>query len=82
MRNIPAGQYRIMFQTGSSWDPSEERFRCPVGTAVVDKTEVFTEEQQLDGTEYSRIRITLHKVVRGAASTSPIAKQAFARRRR
>lgn len=58
-----------------------ESFLCAYGTAVFDKTESFTEEERANGIEYSRLGITLHKVVGGNARSSRIAKQAFARRR-
>jgi len=81
MRSIPPGQYRIKFQTGKNWDEDAESFLCVYGTAIFDKTESFTEEERADGIEYSRLSITLHKVVGGNARSSPIAKQAFARKR-
>jgi hypothetical protein len=81
MRHIPPGQYRIMFQTGEKWDEIAESFQCAYATAVFDKTESFTEDERADGVEYSRLSITLHKVVGGNVRSRPIAKQAFARRR-
>jgi hypothetical protein len=80
MAGISPGQYRIKFQIGKNWDEVAENFQCATGTAVFDKTESFTEEERGDGIEYSRLSITLHKVVRGNARSSPIPRQAFIRR--
>jgi hypothetical protein len=81
MSSIPPGKYRIMFQTGKNWDESIEDFQCVYGTEAFDRTESFTEEERAWGTEYSRLSITLHKVIGGNARSSPIPKQAFARKR-
>jgi hypothetical protein len=81
MAGIPPGQYRIKFQIGKNWDERVEQFRCVTGTAVFDKTKSFTEAERADGIEYSRLSITLHKVVGGNARTSAIAQQCFVRRR-
>lgn len=81
MTRISPGRYRIMFQVGKNWDESSETFRCVTGTAAFDQTESFKEEERADGIEYSRLRITLHRVVGGNARSSPIAKPMFVRRR-
>jgi hypothetical protein len=81
MTGIPPGQYQIKFQIGKNWDERAEQFRCVIGTDVFDKTRSFTEEERADSIEYSRLSITLHKVVGGKARTSAIAQQAFVRRR-
>jgi hypothetical protein len=81
MTGILPGQYRIKFQIGKGWDKRAEQFLCVTSTDVFDKTKSFTEEERANGIEFSRLSITLHKVVGGNARTSAIDHRAFVRRR-
>lgn len=57
------------------WSAKVILLEQPEPRGFTERTQYFTEEERANGIEYSRLTITLHKVVEGNARSSPITKQ-------
>ena len=83
---IAPGRYRVEFQIGKYWDSKTETFQCALATSMFDRAETFAQKKTETDVEvnvqYSDVKLTLHKVVGGNTSTTPIDKSAFRRRQR
>jgi hypothetical protein len=81
MRSISPGVYNILFQSGTAWDKSTESFKCTDATQIFDRGQIFTERNYEDGVNYSRLSLTLYKVLDGNAPISKVPNEQFRRRR-
>jgi hypothetical protein len=69
--NIPAGQYRLMYCSGSDWDLDGDIFRELRSCAEFDRLLVF------EAAGRAVYTVTLHTVVGGNARTTQLSKEAF-----
>jgi len=74
--NVPAGTYVLRVALGKDWNDSEKRFNY---RKSFEETEPFdlTEAKVEGGIEFSRMTITLHKVVNGNFHSHPISEDQF-----
>jgi uncharacterized protein (TIGR03000 family) len=75
---IPAGRYVMREAFGSDWDTSARRFTKDRSFSETEPFEI-QEETTAEGTRYSILRVTLHKVISGNFKSHPISEEEFAR---
>jgi uncharacterized protein (TIGR03000 family) len=78
--NVPPGDYVLRVAYGTDWDIGAGKFTSDRSFSQTEQFDV-TEERTSTGIRYSRIRITLHKVVGGNFSSTPSSEEDFERLR-
>lgn len=73
---VPPGHYVLRVAFGKDWNDTERRFNV---RRSFSQTEYFdiTEEEDSGGVTFSRMRITLHKVLNGNFKSHPISEEEF-----
>src|SRR5262249_14848463 len=74
--SVPAGEYVLLTAFGKDWDASTKKFNFRRSFAEAQRFEV-TEEQVGLTTQYSRITVTLHKVLNGNFESHDISEADF-----
>jgi hypothetical protein len=75
-KQIPPGQYVLRVAFGADWDRAARRFQANRSFSQTDPFQV-TQERTADGVRYSRMRVTLHKVVGGNLGSASISEEDF-----
>src|SRR5262249_32943796 len=75
-REIPAGRYVLRVAFGGDWDMTERKFTSGRSFSA---TEAFegVQKETAEGARYSRMSVTLHKVVGGTFKSDPITQKQF-----
>jgi uncharacterized protein (TIGR03000 family) len=75
-REIPAGRYFLRVAFGSDWDMVEREFTTDASYSETESFKVI-EEATAGRVTYSRMRVTLHKVIGGKFTSTKIPKKVF-----
>ena len=80
---VPDGNYRLIYLFGEGWNQGKGRFRKSAGAWVFDSPSAFWRTTSVTGetrrTEFDVIKITLHTVPNGNATTHQIDEDEFLR---
>jgi hypothetical protein len=83
LQKIPDGTYGIMYRKGFGWDPERLTFQRGMAAAKYDAPLTFAERLEKQGnvqTTYTDVvKLTLHKVIEGKASTTDVPPEEFDR---
>lgn len=77
IQGIGAGDYRLLFCTGTHWDNACKRFTRPHAAQEFVERIRFGQQWKADHIEYSSNEVTLHPVAGGSARTSRVSQEAF-----
>ena len=79
---VPDGSYRLLFALGKGWNDEKQQFYEGHRYAEFERSLVFRTTQKTEGDRlyeyYSRLSVTLHRVIDGTAKTNEIAEAEFA----
>jgi uncharacterized protein (TIGR03000 family) len=75
---VPAGRYVLRVAFGKDWDSDARKFTA---ARSFSETEAFdiSQEETAEGVRYTRLRVTLHKVIGGNFRSDPITEDDFLR---
>ena len=73
---VPAGRYFLRVGFGSDWDMSARRFTAGRSFSETEPFDII-EEATAGGVRFSRMSVTLHKVVGGTFKSDPISEDQF-----
>jgi ribosomal protein L37AE/L43A len=77
LQGIPDGVYQVLFVLGEDWDSKTRTFTTNASFSRFDRSLNFVTTRQTNSTRYTIFKLTLHSVVGGDATTSPINEQEF-----
>lgn len=79
IQGIGAGEYRLLFCTGTHWDNGAKRFAHPHAAQEFVERIRFSQQWKAERLEASSNEVTLHAVSGGSARTSRVNQEAFDR---